>query len=375
MGILVECPECKNRNSLKKQSCKCGKNLSKESHKCYWIEYYDGGSRRRERIGHSKMSAENRFREVQTAKAEGRNLNKNKNSITTLGLLREWYLDLPEMKQKRSYKAIAKCIEIVLDHVGERTLVSQISPDDIQGFQKRRLMENTRDTGRPAKPATINRNVANFKAMLNRALEYGILETNPIVRVRQLEENNVRDRLLTQEEFELLYNYCSNKIKGPVLFAYYLPMRQSEILNLTWSEVDLKNRFIRLGGLRTKNKTGRVIPLHNRIVDYLQSLPRPIQGGFIFEHRCWNRKAFLEALSLTGIEDFTFHDLRHCAINNLRLAGNDHYKIKQASGHKTDSAFQRYNLVTEEEMKGMQWLEEKGENSGMMDTYMDTKIN
>ena len=62
-------------------------------------------------------------------------------------------------------------------------------------------------------------------------------------------------------------------------------------------------------------------------------------------------------------------------LSNLRLAGNDHNKIKQASGHKTDSAFQRYNLVTEEEMKGMQWLEEKGENSGMMDTYMDTKTN
>ena len=62
-------------------------------------------------------------------------------------------------------------------------------------------MENTGDTGRPAKPTTINRNVANFKAMLNRALEYGILYTNPIVRVRQLEGNNVRERLLTQVEF------------------------------------------------------------------------------------------------------------------------------------------------------------------------------
>ena len=62
-------------------------------------------------------------------------------------------------------------------------------------------------------------------------------------------------------------------------------------------------------------------------------------------------------------------------LSNLRLAGNDHYKIKQASGHKTDSAFKRYNLVTEEKMKGMQWLEEKGENSGMMHTYMDTKKN
>ena len=56
------------------------------------------------------------------------------------------------------------------------------------------------------------------------------------------------------------------------------------------------------------------------------------------------------------------------AINKLGLSGNDHYLIKQISGHKTDSAFQRYNLVTEDEMKGMQWLEEKGENSGMMDT-------
>ena len=66
------------------------------------------------------------------------------------------------------------------------------------------------------------------------------------------------------------------------------------------------------------------------------------------------------------------HDLRHCAINNLRLAGNDHFVIKQASGHKTDSAFQRYNHVTEEEIKGVKWLEEKAEDPGTMDTYMDT---
>ena len=44
----------------------------------------------------------------------------------------------------------------------------------------------------------------------------------------------------------------------------------------------------------------------------------------------------------------------------MRLAGNDHFVIKQASGAKTDSAFQRYNLVTEEEMKSIKWLDEKG---------------
>ena len=32
-----------------------------------------------------------------------------------------------------------------------------------------------------------------------------------------------------------------------------------------------------------------------------------------------------------------------------------------------------HNLVTEEEMKGVKWLEEKAKYSGTMDTYMDTK--
>ena len=54
-----------------------------------------------------------------------------------------------------------------------------------------------------------NRNVANFKAMFNRALDYGIIEINSVIQVKQLEENNVRELVLSEEEFEVLYNYCS----------------------------------------------------------------------------------------------------------------------------------------------------------------------
>ena len=41
-------------------------------------------------------------------------------------------------------------------------------------------------------------------------------------------------------------------------------------------------------------------------------------------------------------------------------------------GAKTDSAFQRYNLFTEQEMKSIKWLDENSGKSGTMDTYMDT---
>ena len=43
--------------------------------------------------------------------------------------------------------------------------------------------------------------------------------------------------------------------------------------------------------------------------------------------------------------------------------------IKQASGHKTDIAFSRYNLVTEDEMMGMKWYDSADSESGAMDTY------
>ena len=88
--------------------------------------------------------------------------------------------------------------------------------------------------------------------------------------------------------------------------------------------------------------------------------------------RRFNRKANNKAVESAGIADFNFHDLRHCAINNMRLAGNDHFVIKQASGAKTDSPFQRYNLVTEQEMKSSKWLDENGGKFGTVDTYMDT---
>ena len=90
--------------------------------------------------------------------------------------------------------------------------------------------------------------------------------------------------------------------------------------------------------------------------------------------RIFNRKAYNKAVESAGIADFNFHDLRHCAINNMRLAGNDHFVIKQASGAKTDSVFQRYNLVTEEEMKSMKWLDVQGGKSRTIDTYMDTTV-
>ena len=99
MGILVECPKCKVRGSVKRKVCKCGNQVQKSNSKIYWIDYYINSKRTRERIGRSKQAAENRLREVETAKAEGNHIKKNKSSMISLGEIYRWYLDLPEVNE------------------------------------------------------------------------------------------------------------------------------------------------------------------------------------------------------------------------------------------------------------------------------------
>ncbi len=90
------------------------------------------------------------------------------------------------------------------------------------------------------------------------------------------------------------------------MIAYYLRMRQCKILDLTWEEIDLKTGFIRRGRHRTKNKTGRVIPLHQRIIEYLHGMPRPINGVYVFgQSRRFNRKAYNKAVIAAGIVDLS----------------------------------------------------------------------
>ena len=94
--------------------------------------------------------------------------------------------------------------------------------------------------------------------MISRAIKHGKLDTNPILRVKKLPENNVRERVLDSDGFEALLEACPQHLRPIVLVAYYTGMRKSEIVFLTWEEVDLQNRFIRLKGDRTKTGVARV---------------------------------------------------------------------------------------------------------------------
>ena len=76
------------------------------------------------------------------------------------------------------------------------------------------------------------------------------------------------------------------------MVAFYLCMRQGEILVLTWDKVDFERNFIRLSGMDTKNGFKRCIPIHPRVREKLINLPRGLHTSKVFFSRGKPTKIF-----------------------------------------------------------------------------------
>ena len=233
-----------------------------------------------------------------------------------------------------------------------------IKPGVVEAYKQKRLNEPPKK--RPqhlTKPASVNREVSCLKTIFNKAIKNGKAEHNPVQGVKLLKENNVRDRVLTSEEYIRLLAHSSEYLKPIIKLAYHIGMRKREILSLTWGQVDLKEEFIRLNPEDTKTQDSRLVPLNRELLEMLRAMPRGLPTVEVFTFRgksigsIW--RGLRAACQKAGIDNFTFHDLRHTAINNWRLQGHDYFRIMAATGHKTMGVFKRYNTVSKEELKSL----------------------
>ena len=118
-------------------------------------------------------------------------------------------------------------------------------------------------------------------------------------------------------------------------------MRQGELLNLAWKDVDIKSRIAMLR--ETKNGEARAVPLSSAAVTVLKSLPRNIKGLVFPIPRRTLYSAFWRACERAGIENLTFHDLRYEVLSRLAERGDfTVLELAAVSGHKTLQMLKRY---------------------------------
>ena len=321
----------------------------------WYIDYYDGPKRVREKIGTNKQDAE---------LVLGKRLLDIKLGIKTPDTPPRIRIDKlieeygPQAGRLKSTSTVKYCLTVIEEFFKKR-FIDEITEKDVAAFVGWREKKVTR-WGKPRAGGTINREVTALRSLLSFAVKKKYLSANPASRPHHFEGNR-RLRFLAVEEAARLLDLAKRRrstiIYPLILLALDTGMRRGEILALRWDELDFVNGLIWVR--RSKNGEPRHIPMTARVHAALKKYPRRVGHSLVFVGRSETgrvsngiREVFVDLLDEAGIKDFTFHDLRHTFASHMVMAGVSLYDVAKLLGHKDVKMTMRYAHLSPEYLAG-----------------------
>jgi integrase len=312
----------------------------------WWVAYYHRGreyreSTRSELERDARRLLRERLRVAGTPQFIGPSADK-----LTFEDLADGYLTDYRINAKRSIRDAERAVRW-LRQTFSLNRALDITSDRIAAYVDSRLAEKV-------KPATVNRELAALRRMFSLAVKSGKLASRP--HVAMLEEQNAREGFFDAADFEEVRSQLQADLGDFAAFAFLTGWRKGEVQTLSWADVDRKASVIRLRAVHSKNKRGRVLVLRGelqQLIEKRHELRRP-DCPFVF-HRDGVpigdiRKAWATACRSAGFEGRLFHDLRRSAVRNFVRAGVSERVAMAMSGHQTRSVFDRYNIVSEDDL-------------------------
>ncbi len=373
MAVLAECPFCHRRQTVRSKKCMssggkgCGADLekAKRSGKIkYWITYrLPGGKQRFEKMtGENATSidyAKDADSKRKVQKRENRIFDIKPEAKVTFQELTDWYLGLEKVKALASYPSLDVYLKKFNSEFGN-VIVDQIKPADLENLRAKRKAQGMAD-------ATVDHEIGAAQRVINKAFDNDLVSGDtlkPFKKVKKLlrRNSNARKKIITLKEFRDLAEKLPPHAKRIMVTAFYTGMRRGEILSLTWPQVDMKNRIIRLAAEDTKDREARIIPICEELHQVLKEIPRNPQDDHVFLYQGGPIKSIrgclIGACKTAGInygrfleDGFIFHDLRHTFNTNMRKAGNAQSVRMAITGHSTDEMDRRYDTVDEQDMR------------------------
>ncbi len=169
-------------------------------------------------------------------------------------------------RREASTKSCISHIKLYNRYFGGKRLAA-ITLQDVQAFQADQMRQGKA-------PASVNRYVGLLSQMFSLAIQWGQPTQNPVDAVASLKVRNARTRFLSDEEEEILLKACGRAIKPVVIAALHTGLRRTELATLTWRDVDLQRRMIRVRPEYAKSGIGREVPM-DRTVYALSSELKP----------------------------------------------------------------------------------------------------
>jgi len=261
-----------------------------------------------------------------------------------------------EINGRRSTGKTKKIVKKLARVFGGRKATS-ITMADVRAYVERQQQEGLAN-------GTINRDLSALKRMFRLAVDAGLLSADQMPKIRLLAEAAPRSGFFETEQFHAVLRHLRPETVLVAKCGFELGWRLRELLNLLWHQVDLSSGSVRLDPGTTKNNEGRLAYLSPALLECLRAhytatkeleRDKGVIIPWVFHRRGRRILRFLAswqtACRMAGVPGMFFHDLRRTAVRNMVRAGVPERVAMMISGHKTRSVFERYNIVSEGDLR------------------------
>ena len=235
-------------------------------------------------------------------------------------------------------------------------------------------------SGAQKSPRTIQYVFRTFAMVWKAAIDHGIVSTPCPTKsgsFRLPKVDNERQRYLSIEEEKKLLAEIRKKsqiVHDMAVVSLDAGLRFSEVANLTWDCVDLKNALLMI--LDTKGGRDRNVPMTERLKGLFKSKKGGLNNELIFPSKSEkNNKdqgeetvpkvmrqipsTFVRAMKDSGLNNnvtnrkmkASFHTLRHTCASRMVQAGVDLYRVQRLLGHSTPVMTARYSKLADDDLR------------------------
>jgi len=273
----------------------------------------------------------------------------NKSVLTFSEFFHEHYY--PYIKsRKRSANKDESMFRVRLNDTFGQKRLNQISRREVMIFHTR--LREIDDLA----PASCDHHLKLMRRMFNLAVEWEMLEKNPLARISLFKEENMVENYLDEEQLKRLVHVLQtdkNRMTcNALLFLLSTGARLNEALSAKWSQVDIENRVWMIPATNSKSKKVRSVPLNQAAIDVLNQLGTNDREFLFMSHRRSDthlkeiHTGWKTLREKAGLPHLRIHDLRHSFASFLVNGGRTLYEVQKLLGHSVPSVTQRYSHLS-----------------------------
>ena len=191
-----------------------------------------------------------------------------------------------------------------------------------------------------------------IRRVLNLAVDWEVIDSNSLTRLKLFNEDNKLERYLSDDELSrllsVLKHHENRMVSNIILFLLSTGARLGEALTATWANIDITNKTWRVSASVSKSKRMRAIPLNSSAISVLEAIDTRGDFANVFintktgkPYTCI-KKTWSHIRDEAGLVKFRLHDLRHNYASMLVNSGRSLYEVQHILGHSDPKVTMRY---------------------------------